>query len=239
MSTVHFVLMGKGGVGKSTVSIFLAQHLRRNRESVFCADTDPTNHTFAGYPGIGAQHFDIMTPDMNFDKSQFDDLIEHLLLHPGDSVVDNGASSFLPMMAYMVENEVINTLLSAGKKVYIHSVLIGGLGLDETFNMLATILAALPAPLVVWENELFGPVIKGDVTFFDTATYNDNKSRIVGCVQLRARDKDTFGKDMHVMSSNRLTFDEVKESPLFRLMAKQRMATVRRDIETQLEAVNI
>lgn len=48
-----------------------------------------------------------MTADMNIDKSGFDNLVEMLLEAPADCVVDNGSSSFLPMMANMLENSVI------------------------------------------------------------------------------------------------------------------------------------
>ena len=51
---VHFILQGKGGVGKSFVAALLAQHYQANgRGAVVCVDTDPVNATFSGYGAFG------------------------------------------------------------------------------------------------------------------------------------------------------------------------------------------
>lgn len=236
-STIHLTLMGKGGVGKSFISSVLAQFLLQEKDDLFCADTDPTNPTFSSYPAFKAKHINIMTPDMNIDKSNFDDLIDMLLDHPGDCVVDNGASSFLPMMAYLMENKVIEYLIAAEKKVYVHAPLIGGLGMDETIRGLTTLLKSQPASIVVWENELFGPVEKDGKRFSDSALYKAHKDRIAGIVTIDHRSPDTFGKDMHTLTSNRMTFNEAKQSPMFKTMQRQRLLTVERDIATQLTAL--
>lgn len=238
MSTIHFVLTGKGGVGKSYISALLAQYLKVTFGVPLVADTDPSNPTIASYPAFNARHINIMTNDMNIDKSQFDELIENLLSYEGDCVVDNGASSFLPMMAYMMENNIIELLREAGKTVIIHAVMIGGLGTDETLRCIDTLLTSQVAPLVVWENELYGPVVKDEKYFKDSEVYKDNKKRILGIVRIVERGADTFGKDLKMMTSNRLTFDEIKESTDIRIMTKQRLATVRRDIDSQLDLID-
>jgi hypothetical protein len=238
MSTIHLVLTGKGGVGKSYISALLAQYIKSTFGVPFVADTDPSNPTIASYPEFKAKHINIMTNDMNIDKSKFDELIEHLLSYEGDCVVDNGASSFLPMMAYMMENNVIDLLREAGKTVIIHAVMIGGLGMDETLRCIRTLLTSQVAPLVVWENEMFGPVVKDDKSFRDSQIYIENKERILGIVRIVERGPDTFGKDLKMMTSNRLTFDEIKDSTEIRIMTKQRLATVRRDIDNQLDTID-
>src|SRR5471030_1118744 len=113
---------------------------------------------FGANQQIGAKHFNIMTESMNIDKSKFDAMIEELIDHRGDSVVDNGASSFLPMMAYILENDVINFLVSSGKKVVFHAVLVGGIGLPETMRGLDALARTKLAPIVIWENEIHGPI---------------------------------------------------------------------------------
>lgn len=238
MNVIHLVLTGKGGVGKSYISALLAQYINTTYGKPFVADTDPSNPTIAGYPAFGAKHINIMTMDMNIDKSKFDELIEDLLSFEGDCVVDNGASSFLPMMAYMMENNVIELLREAGKTVVIHAVMIGGLGMDETSRCIKTLLSSQVAPLVVWENELYGPVVKGDKYFKDSKIYIENRDRILGVIRIVERGADTFGKDLKMMTSNRLTFDEIMNSTEIRIMTKQRLATVRRDIDTQLDAID-
>ena len=46
-ATVHFVLQGKGGVGKSFVASILGQYFQVRGRDVRCFDTDPVNQTFA------------------------------------------------------------------------------------------------------------------------------------------------------------------------------------------------
>ncbi|MCU6502297.1 hypothetical protein LPN04_31330 [Rugamonas sp. A1-17] len=235
MSTIHLVLTGKGGVGKSYISTILAQYLPPD---TFCGDTDPSNPTFTSYKAIGARHFNIMTDDMNIDKSRFDALMDIMLEHEGDCLVDNGSSSFLPMMAYILENNVIDFLQEAGKTVVIHSVLIGGLGLEETTRGVSSLLQSQVAPIVIWENELYGPVEMNGMRFADTDAYSKHKERILGIVRIAARGADTYGKDLHRMTSQKLTFDEVDQSTEFGAFNKQRMRTVRRDIFKQLDQLD-
>lgn len=235
MSIIHLILTAKGGVGKSYIATLLAQFLGRD---TFCADTDPSNPTFASYKAIGAKHFNIMTEDMNIDRSRFDALIEAMLEHEGDCVVDNGSSSFLPMMSYMLENNVIDILRDAGKTVVIHSVLIGGLGIEETTRGILSLLKAKAAPLVIWENELYGPVEKEGMKFAATKAYEENKKQILGIVRIAERKPDTHGADVHNMTSQKLTFDEVMASPEYQVMNKHRLKTVKTDVFDQLEEID-
>lgn len=239
MSTIHKILMGKGGVGKSFVATLLAEHLRSSGARLYCADTDPTNPTFSRYAAFSAEHINIVTPDMNIDKGNFDGLIEKLLSHDGDSVIDNGASSFLPMMSYMVENRVVNFLESNGKDVLIHAVLVGGIGMDETVRMLGDILNTLPARVVVWENELFGAVEKNGVAFLDSEFYKDAKDRIQGVIRIVSRSEDTYGKDLHKLTSSHLSIGDAIASPDFRIMSKERLKLFRQHISEQLQSAGV
>ena len=238
MSTIHFVLTGKGGVGKSFIATLLAQYLEKTYGKPFCADTDPTNPTFSSYPAFSAKYINIMTPEMNVDKSRFDELMDDLISYEGDCLVDNGSSSFLPLLAYFLENDVIESLREAGKSVVIHAVLTGGLGLAETQRGIETLLSTQVAPLVIWENELYGPVERAGKRFKDSAVYEQHTTRILGLVRIAQRGHDTFGKDLQTMTSNQLTFADVEISPLFLTMARQRMRTVQRDLDVQLDEIN-
>ncbi|MBY0242378.1 MAG: hypothetical protein K2X55_23995 [Burkholderiaceae bacterium] len=68
--------------------------------------------------------------------------------------------------------------------------------------------------------------------------YIKNKERIAGVINVSARSEDTYGKDLAAMSVGRLSFDEAVNSPDFRLMGRQRLATVWRDLETQLAGID-
>ena len=234
MSNIHRI-NSQGWRRKIVYFDVLAQYLDPD---TFCADTDPSNPTFTSYKAIGAKHFNIMTDDMNIDKSRFDALMDAMLKHEGDCLVDNGSSSFLSMMAYMLENNVIDFLHEAGKNVIIHSVLIGGLGVDETTRGVSSLLQSQVAPMVIWENELYGPVVNDGLRFIDTDVYANHRNRILGIVRIAARGADTYGKDLHRMTSQKMTFAEVDQSTEFGAFNKQRMRTVRRDIFQQLDQLD-
>lgn len=235
MAAIHFTLTGKGGVGKSWITAALANFLKKSETELFAADTDPSNPTFASIKYFDAKHINIMTETMNVDRSYFDELIENLVSHDGNCVVDNGSSSFLPMMAYMLENNVFQFLASQDKQVYVHAVLVGGEGLDETLRCIDTLIKANVLNLVVWLNEFYGPVVRNGKGFTDSEVFKKNEPKIKAVIRVAGRSPDTFGKDLKEMGTRKLSFEEAMKSPDFKMMSRQRLATVCRDIEDQLE----
>lgn len=236
---VHFTMQGKGGVGKSLSAAIQAQFFREKygADAVQCYDTDPVNDTLAQYAVFGASRIKILGQDQNINSRAFDELIERLVESNGVAVVDNGASTFVPLMAYMVENGVVDLLQGAGKRVYIHSILTGGQALDDTTMGLARMLEAHPAPVVVWVNEFFGEVEKDGKSFEESNLFKKNKDRIAGTVRMAKRNADTFGKDMELMAKHKLTFDQVMQSDLFGMMPRQRLKMIKGSLFEQLEAI--
>lgn len=237
MSAIHMVLQGKGGVGKSLVAAILAQYLISKNEGVYCADTDPVNDTFARYKGFDAKRFKILNGDKNIDARAFDDLVEAMLEHEGDAVIDNGSSTFVPLSAYMTENSVIDLLQEAGKTVYIHTVLTGGQAMEDTMVGLNALIASQAAPLVVWENEYFGEVARDGKRFHESKLFEKNKDRIKGVITIHKRNADTFGKDLEVLVSNKMTFEEAMTSDLFSTMPRQRLKLIQKSLFEQLDAI--
>lgn len=238
MSAIHIILQGKGGVGKSLVAALLAQYLEgKNEMGLFLADTDPVNDTFARYSAFDAERVEILNADKNIDARVFDGLIEKLLEHEGDAVIDSGSSTFVPLSAYMLENNVIGLLQEAGKKVFIHTILTGGQSVDDTMIGLNSLLNSQDAPVVVWQNEFFGSVEKDGKKFVESKLYEKNKKRIQGIVTIHKRNQDTFGKDMELMISNQLTFNQAMISNLFTIMPRQRLKQIRNSIFEQLDHV--
>lgn len=234
---VHFTMQGKGGVGKSLITAIYAQYLVGKYGTVRCFDTDPVNDTFCQYRTFEASRINIMNADQNINARGFDTLMEQLLSAETPAVVDNGASTFVPLMAYMVENGVVDLLQQAGKRVFVHSVLTGGQALADTWKGLAAMLASHPAPVVVWINEFFGDARFEGVDFTESSLFKKNKERIAGVVRFEARNPDTFGRDLIDMASRKLTFDEAIASPDFGLMPKQRLKTVRSALHLQLDQI--
>lgn len=232
-------MMGKGGVGKSMSASLLAQCLLKMGRNLFCADTDPTNMTFSHYKALNVQHFNISDEQLRVDTRKFDDLITKIASFEGDCVVDTGASSFLPLMNYLHENKMIDLLESTGRRVVLHTPLVGGQAIDETIRGLQTILEFFSAPVVVWVNEYFGNVQKDGVSFKETSLYKDAKKRLLGVVFLQELNPDTSGQDVANMTKKYLTFDEVLDSPETDLPTRHRLGIVRKSIFDQFAAIDL
>ena len=236
MKVVHFILQGKGGVGKSFVASILAQYLLQASESeeIHCFDTDPVNQTFARYKALKAQMVPILNQDDLIDSRKFDGLIEQLVALDGIGVVDNGAATFVPIIGYLKENHVVDLLESMGVKVVFHVVVTGGQAMKDTLYGLGTVLEKLNAQVVVWGNEFFGDITENGKPLSEFKVITENKKQICGIVHIARRNADTFGKDIEMMVKENLTFDEIKKSSLFTLMPRQRLLTMQRDLFAHL-----
>ncbi len=238
-NTVHLMMQGRGGVGKSLGAALLAQYLTHEGTVPSCYDTDPVNDTFSQYRAFGARRIDILGPDKNINARAFDDLVDELLWCDQTAVIDNGASTFVPLMAYLVENRVLDLLRTSGRPVLLHSVLTGGQAFDDTLQGLEAVLAAHDAPIVVWINEYFGPVQRDGRGFRESQLYQDHAHRIRGIVRLQRGNNDTFGKDVELMLQRKLTFAEALDSTHFGIMPRQRLKMTRDAIFNQLKAIGL
>ena len=239
-NTVHFILQGKGGIGKTLVSTILAQWMAgQDERPLRCFDTDQENPTFSRYKAMNVRHVPVMTDTRTIDPKRFDALMIDLLEEEGNCVVDNGANTFSPLMAYLLENDCFAMLKEAGRKVYIHVIVGGGDTLHDTATGFTTTAKATDVPLVLWENQHFGLLQSATgKQFTDSLTYNEYASRVVGRVVLSARNADTFGADIKKMNIARLTMEEVRASDKFNVMEKQRIKVVFRDLFEQLDKVS-
>jgi hypothetical protein len=239
-NTVHFVLQGKGGIGKTYVSTILAQWLQAKDDAPLrCYDTDQENTTFSRYKALNVQHVPVMTEARTIDPKRFDALMIDILERDGNCVVDNGANTFSPLMAYLIENDCFNLLEESGRKVYIHTIVGGGDTLHDTAMGFVTTAKSTQVPLVLWENEHFGLLQSASgKSFLESQTYAENSQRVRGRIVLGARNADTFGADVKKMNTGRLTIEEVKASDKFNVMEKQRIKVVFRDLFEQLDKVN-
>jgi hypothetical protein len=239
-NTVHFILQGKGGIGKTLVSTFLAQWLaKKDERPLRCFDTDQENPTFSRYKAMNVKHVPVMTDTRNIDPKRFDALMIDILEEDGNCVIDNGANSFSPLMAYLIENDCFAMLEEAGRKVHIHTIVGGGDTLHDTATGFASTAKATRVPLVLWENEHFGRLASASGKHFtESQTYLEHAARVRGRVVLAARNPDTFGADIKRMNMARLTQDEVVASERFNVMEKQRIKVVFRDLFDQLDKVN-
>jgi hypothetical protein len=106
---VHLILQGKGGVGKSLISAILGQYFQHKKITPHCFDTDPVNATFAQYQALQAEHINVLRRGAINDK-RFDELFEKICQIEGVCIVDTGATTFVPLWNYILENEILKFL---------------------------------------------------------------------------------------------------------------------------------
>lgn len=216
MGVIHFIVQGKGGVGKSVIASLLYQTVKELGFEAKAFDTDPVNHTLAGYKEFNAQALDIMDGD-NIDQRKFDFLMEGLL-ELGENehaVVDNGASSFVAFTSYLNSNDAVQVLQDAGHTVYFHSVLTGGQAILDTVQGLKFIcLKITNAPIVVWLNPFFGQISLDGKSFENFKVYKDHSEQFSAIVAIPHGNASTIGKDLEELFARRQSFSAAIDSSL-------------------------
>jgi len=234
MKEVHMILQGKGGVGKSLIASLFAQFLLSKKEKVHCFDTDPLNQTFSRYTGLHTQPIDILTSQKNIDTSKFDVLMEKIIgSAEGVAVIDNGAATFVPLMAYLKENNAISFLKENKISSYIHVPIVGAQAYQDTISNLSDVLEMLDN-VIIWANHYWGAVEK-EKPIQEWNIIKKHKNKILGVIHLKQYNPATFGKDVSTMTTDAMTFDEIMRSNNLGIMTKQRLKTFQKDIFGQLD----
>lgn len=236
MPKVHIQLQGKGGVGKSTDAAFLSQYLASKGPAPENIDTDPVNATFSGYKGLAVKRLTIMEND-EINQRSFDMLIEMIAAAKGDVVIDNGASSFVPLSYYLLSNQVPALLSEMGRQLVVHTVVTGGQALLDTVSGFAQLVTQFPEEtlFVVWLNPFYGPIEHEGKTFEQMKGYLNNKARISAIVRLPALKEETYGRDLSEMLQERLTFDEALARDTLTIMTRQRLKIIKGQVFGQLD----
>ena len=245
MKNVHIILQGKGGVGKSLIATFLCQFLMRkvSFENVLAIDTDPVNQSLAGYTALNATVLDIKNGDQ-IDQLKFDQLIDIIAAQDENKhiVVDNGASSFIPLCSWMIENHTVEILRTLGAEVYFHSVITGGMGMFDTMNGLSDMALQLahPKSIVVWLNEYYGPIVGYEpdgstYDFEEFSSYRESKDKIRAIVRIPNKSPQTFGVNLEQLFTKKMLFAHGIDDTRFTIMARQRLSLWWEEMCAQLE----
>lgn len=234
---VHFVLQGKGGVGKSTVAVFLMQYLNSKNVKVKGFDTDPVNQSFSAFKGLDITHLDVVS-EGTVNQRAFDSLVETIISSDCDFIVDNGASSFIPLASYIQENDIFELFAEHGVDVYLHTPVVGGAAMrDSLQGMVSLAKMTTRKNLIVWENQYFGKVEHKGIALQNMKSFIDSADAIIGVVVLRSRTQSTFGEDIKKILSTNKTFDEALEDGSFFIIEQSRIKTMRRDIFNCIDSV--
>lgn len=236
MAKIHIILQGKGGVGKSVIAATIAQFVASKGQKPLCIDTDPVNATFEGYKALSVHRLNIIEDD-EINTRNFDSLIEKISTTESDVIIDNGASSFVPLSHYLTSNEVPALLKDMGHELIIHSVITGGQAMIDTLSGFSQLVKQFPeeAGFVVWLNPYWGAVEHEGKPFEQLQAYKANKQFVSAIVSIPDLKKDTYGRDFAEMLQARKTFDEVLNDDSLTIMTRQRLKIVREKLFAQLE----
>jgi len=240
MASIHLILQGKGGVGKSMIAAFIAQYKLGKGKLPLCLDTDPVNASFEAYKSLKVSRLSILQHE-EIDPRRFDQLIEQIAKTKTDVIIDNGASSFVPLSAYVLSNHVPTLLRDMGHQLIVHTVVTGGQALLDTLTGMTQLIRQFPAdvPFVVWLNPYWGPIELEGKSFEQMKAYREHKDRISAIIQLPDLKKETFGRDLSDMLQAHLTFDEAIALPSLTIMARQRLSIIKKQLFEQFSAVPV
>ena len=242
----HFILQGKGGVGKTTVSTFITQYLKDYLKQDYMAiDTDQVNASFAKFKALNVETINVMQDNIITDAGWENLTYKLINTDKSNIIIDNGASSFVPLIAYAIENDMVDLLTSeensyAGN-IFIHVVIAGGEGLSHTLaglNMICEMFNQDKVQIVVWINNFLGKVETQDKKITDYPEYKNNESKILAVVRIPTYKGDLFKKDLSDMLTNHKTFEEMKNDTSVFIMSRSRYVKMQKEMFEELNNVD-
>ena len=171
------------------------------------------------------------------DPRKFDDLIELIAKAENDVIIDNGASTFVPMSHYLISNQIPALLLDMGHELVVHTVITGSQALLDTLNGFVHLIKQFPkeALFVVWLNPYWGEISMNGKQFEEMKAYVDNKTRVSAIIRIPHYKAETFGKDLSEILQSKFTFDEALKNSALPVMVRQRLTIIRRQLFTNIE----
>ncbi|MBA4143577.1 MAG: AAA family ATPase [Nitrosospira sp.] len=238
MAKIHMILQGKGGVGKSFIAAVLAQYMIARGYKPLCIDTDPVNATFHGYKALDVRRLEIMEDD-EINARHFDALVELIASSKQDAIIDNGASSFVPLSHYLITNQVPALLQEMGHELVIHTVITGGQALRDTVSGFAQMATQFPGDtaFVVWLNPYWGAIEYEGKRFVDMKACKEHRDQVAALIEIPALKQETYGHDLSIMLQARRTFEESLQLASLPIMVRQRLKIVRDRLYGQLETM--
>ena len=233
---IHMVLQSKGGVGKTVVAALYTEWLRENGNDVTPISTDPANQTLIRYRDLNARHHELMDSNEHIDQRQFDVLMEEWLTKETTFVVDNGASCFHPLWNYIKENDVVQILEQANRRLFIHNVICASERLyEDTLRGFADWARLVnDGRIVLWLNDHFRPIDLED--FQRQPEVVEHKSKVAGLIRLSTPTNEVAARNFQTLIQDCKTFREANADPNFLLMDKHRLARIKHDLFASISA---
>lgn len=239
---IHIVLQGKGGVGKTLIASLITQYFLSKDKKIECYDTDPINATFNGYSSLNVKTIQL-TENNEIIQRNFDSLIQLIADSKSDEIIiDSGAATFLPLLDYLLDNNIPSLLQELGDyELCCHSIVTGSQGLLDSLNGLNELISNFISTnnklsnvkFYVWLNPFFGPIVADGKNFYDMKIYNRNIENIEQVFELLSFEKSTYGQDYREILTNKITFKEAYSDSTKSIIVRQRL----KNIEKKLYAI--
>jgi len=237
---LFITLQGKGGVGKSTASLILAQYFTQKGESLVCVDTDGVNLTFARYKSLSVLDSNTLSDDgERADLTKIDSLFNNLLSNQEYAdktvIIDNGATSFIPIRKYLLDSG-IHTM---GLDITIVIPLMAGESKDSTMIGANDTLDNFGdnVKYLIIENQR-----DGAINFQSTKLHKKFQERegYFGTITVPSIDsKSLLGADFNIMLQNGLLYADLNASDKLQILSKSRLKQYYTKIFQQLESLGV
>ena len=237
---VTIILGNKGGIGKSTISAFLAEYIKNNSDKELIAfDTDPENLTFKLYKEFKSKTLSLKGADNTINKNGFDEMINSILSNKDKNIViDIGASSFAAVNSYILENEIFELFDDENIDLVIVGVVAGAGNTVDSVNGLKTILTTHSnRDFLIVNNEYMGSTNYNGIELKDSKVLKETKAKILKMVDIEGK-PDYIQQNINDFAKMRITFNELDSSDKFPLMAKRRLKSYRDEIFKQLDILD-
>lgn len=231
MTTTHFSIGKKGGIGKSQSCLFCAQGLIQAEHKVALIDLDPATSTLTKYEGLEVITLpNMIDPDSGeIDPARFDELIEIANARDDldDLIIDTGASNCITFFNYLGRNDTFELFEAEGHRPIIHTVVQGGDNQIETLNTLGEIQEMFPTiEKIIWLNEYKNKLRFGDngaEAISNTKEFKAAKKTILAAFRLPYLLPNTEAPQINKMNEKGILFSEVKKSGEFKLAEIHRL----------------
>ncbi|MGB3751650.1 MAG: AAA family ATPase [Arcobacteraceae bacterium] len=232
---IHNIINNKGGIGKTTISAYIAEFLLNKGKKVICIDTDPENHSFARYSELDVISIQLKNSQTNnIDKSAFDLMIEIILDNKGkEIVIDNGASSFNPIINYLVENEILQLFKEENIENIFIGIVAGAGNTIDSINGLNTLLKNFDTRFLVFNNQLMGETKYNGKSLEEIQTIKKYTEKILGIINISKQD-EYVRYDIEEFTKYRMLFSDLTQNINFKMMQKRRLFAYRDSIFNQI-----
>ena len=226
---IHIVLAAKGGIGKTYICSLLAQYAASKGKHMRVLDLDQSNAMLSRVKSLEAERIELQT-DAKFDTKLFDNLLRRMVTEPGPYLLDVGASTFEGIWRYFQKYKAIGLLAAQGRRVIIHSVIVGGPELPDTLNSFKCMCETVTGEqIVVWLNPVRGKILYGGKTFMELSVYEENESKVLAVVEMPPADEATM-EELQQLTLKKQTLLTVEDAEDVDFISRHRLLLYRSEL---------